>query len=57
MENLDCREVVATVDELVSADAIFLTSAGLGVVQVAGFESRHFEKIDHPILELLPKQI
>ena len=44
MENLDCREVEATIDELNSADAIFLTSAGLGVVQVAEFESRRFER-------------
>ncbi|MFN0280050.1 MAG: aminotransferase class IV [Pyrinomonadaceae bacterium] len=56
MENLECREVETTMDELHSADAIFLTSAGLGVVQVAEFESRRFERRAHPILELLPKQ-
>lgn len=54
MENLDCREVEVTLDELDSADAIFLTSAGLGVVQVAEYESRRFRKTAHPILELLP---
>lgn len=55
LENLDCREVEVPIDELNLADAIFLTSAGLGVVQVAEFESRRFDKIDHPILSLLPK--
>ena len=57
LENLDYRESEATMDELHSADAIFLTSAGLGVVQIAEFESRQFEKIEHPILGLLPKRI
>ncbi len=57
MDNLECHEVEATMDKLNSADAIFLTSAGLGVVQVAVFESRRFEKVTRPILELLPKLI
>ncbi len=57
LENLDCREVEMTLDKLNSSDAIFLTSAGLGVVQVAEFESRRFKEIAHPILELLPKQV
>jgi branched-chain amino acid aminotransferase len=54
MENLSCREVEVTIDELSSAEAIFLTSAGLGVVQVVEFESRRFEKIEHPILGVVP---
>lgn len=57
MENLECREVEVTIDELSSAEAIFLTSAGLGVVQVVDFESRQFEKIEHPILELIPGRV
>jgi branched-subunit amino acid aminotransferase/4-amino-4-deoxychorismate lyase len=55
MENIACREVDAAMDEMLSADAIFLTSVGLGVAQIAEFESRLLEKIEHPILELLPK--
>jgi branched-subunit amino acid aminotransferase/4-amino-4-deoxychorismate lyase len=55
LENLECREVERPIDDLHSADAIFLTSAGLGVLQVAEFESRKFESADHPILNLLPK--
>ncbi len=53
-ENIDCREVEVGIEALKDADAIFLTSAGIGVVQVAEFEGRRLEKVDHPILHLLP---
>lgn len=56
LENIECREVKETIDELKSADAIFLTSAGLGVVQVGEFESRKLAPVDHAILDLLPKR-
>lgn len=56
-ENMECREVEVTLDELNKAEAIFLTSAGLGVVQVVEFDSRQFDHTDHPILDLLPKRI
>lgn len=54
MENLECREVEAALDELLSADQIFLTSAGLGILQVAEFDSRDLAAVDHPILKLWP---
>ena len=54
MENIECREVEAPTEALENADAIFLTSAGIGVVRVAEFQSRQMEKIEHPILYLLP---
>lgn len=54
LEKIDCREVEVSIDALGEARAIFLTSAGIGVVQVAEFEAKRFEKIDHPILHLLP---
>lgn len=57
LENLEGREVEASIDELQAADSIFLTSAGLGVVEVAELESRQLKPIDHPILNLLPKRI
>ena len=57
MENLECREVEVMLDELDAADAIFLTSAGLGVVEVAEFASRRFDRLDHPIVDLLPSAI
>lgn len=55
LENLDCREVEQTFDTLHTADAIFLSSAGLGVVQVSQFETRKLAWIDHPVFGLLPK--
>ncbi len=53
LENVECQEVAATIDELDKADAIFLTSAGLGITQVAEYEAKPFETSDHPILKLL----
>ena len=57
LENLKCREVEETIDKLHLADAVFLTSSGLGVVQIGEFESRKLARIDHPILDLLPKKL
>jgi branched-chain amino acid aminotransferase len=54
LENLDCREVEAAIVEIEAADAIFLTSAGLGVVEVDEFGSRQLEPSDHPIKTILP---
>jgi branched-chain amino acid aminotransferase len=54
LENIECEEVEAGIGELETADAIFLTSAGLGVVVVAEFDAEQLETSDHPILELLP---
>lgn len=55
LENLDCEEVEAGLDELRSADAIYLTSAGLGIVQAAGFDSIRFKRSDHPMADLWTK--
>lgn len=54
LENLQCSEVEAGIEELAAADAIYLTSAGLGVVRVAEFESRKLTRVDHPITTILP---
>lgn len=56
IENIDCKEVEADLDVLNDADAIFLTSAGLGVTQIEEFDSKSFPKTDHPILDVLPKR-
>lgn len=40
LENLDCEEVETGLETLKNADAIFLTSAGIGVVQAAEFDGR-----------------
>ena len=54
LENFDCCQVKAGIDELHSADFIFLTSAGIGIRQVTAFEKREFDRSDHEILKLLP---
>ena len=56
LENLECRETKGSSDKLNEADAIFLTSVGLGVAQIAELGSRQLKPIDHPILNLLPKR-
>ena len=53
MENLDCREVEAGIEELSSADAIYLTSAGLGIVAVTEFENCKLPDPPHQIRKLL----
>lgn len=57
LENLECEEVVSGIDAVGDADAIFLTSAGLGVVEVADFEGRMFSPSGHPITSLIPKAV
>lgn len=54
LENLDCHEVEATIDDLKTADAVFLTSAGIGVVQATEFDFRTFGPTVHPITRLMP---
>ena len=54
--NSDCMEVVAGVEELRSADEVFLTSAGIGVLQVARFEGRKLNRSQHPISGLIPNR-
>ena len=55
LENLECEEVEAEIEALTEADGIFLTSAGIGIVEVAVFEGRQLGHRDHPICDLLPK--
>ena len=54
MENFECEEVEVGVEVLGSAERIFLTSAGLGVVPVAEFNGRSLDASEHRILKLLP---
>jgi branched-subunit amino acid aminotransferase/4-amino-4-deoxychorismate lyase len=56
LENLECSEVEAGVAEIERADAIFLTSAGIGVVAVGEFHGRKPPETKHPILELIPAE-
>ena len=54
MENLECTEVEAGLEDLWSAEEIFLTSAGLGVAQVTEFEGRRLEGTAHWISSIVP---
>lgn len=53
MENIKCIEIEAGIDSLKSADAIFLTSAGIGIARIAEFDGLRFKETDHPMLKLL----
>ena len=57
LENLECFEVEAAFEELLSAEDIFLTSAGIGVVQIAEFEGIAMKRRPHRILEVVPKWV
>ena len=57
LENLECTEVETNMNALFIADEIFLTSAGIGVVQAAEFDGRVMQQQPHEILDLVPKPI
>jgi branched-subunit amino acid aminotransferase/4-amino-4-deoxychorismate lyase len=54
LDNLLCEQVQEGAEALENAEAVFLTSAGLGVVTVGEFHGREFPPADHEILHLLP---
>lgn len=54
-ENLEVAEVAAGQSEFVEADAVILTSAGLGAVWVAEFDGRQMPIVNHELLELVQK--
>lgn len=54
LENIDCEEVNGDLKTINTADEIFLTSAGIGVVQVAEINGRRLGQRPNPIMELLP---
>jgi branched-subunit amino acid aminotransferase/4-amino-4-deoxychorismate lyase len=53
LERMECREVEAAIESLEAAEAIFLTSAGLGVKSVSEFNGRHLPATSHPITSLI----
>ena len=53
IDRLKCTEVEAELEELIDVDAIFLTSAGLGIVAIDEFAGRKLKRPDHPLLELI----
>jgi len=54
IENLECEEVEAGIEALREVDDIFLTSAGIGIVQAAEFDGRILRRREHPIKKVLP---
>lgn len=54
LENIECEEVEVGIEVLREAEEIFLTSAGIGVVQVAEFAGKSMKRCSHPISKLLP---
>ena len=56
LENLECKEVEELYDKVYKADAVFLTSAGLGVVQASDLAGWKPKISDHPILYLIPQK-
>ena len=50
--NLDCEEVEAEIEELDGVQAIFLSSAGLGVVKVADFDGKRLGDDQYEIQKL-----
>jgi len=54
VEHFDGCEVEATIDELLSADLVFISSAGIGIRQVRKLADREFVDSAHPLLDLLP---
>lgn len=53
IENFGCEETVARRDVLAEADEIFLTSSGLGVIQVDELDGRGLRGHDHPVTRLI----
>jgi branched-subunit amino acid aminotransferase/4-amino-4-deoxychorismate lyase len=54
LENFECEEVEAAIGELDAAEAIYMTSAGIGIAAVAEFDGRPLPYPQHPITELFP---
>jgi branched-subunit amino acid aminotransferase/4-amino-4-deoxychorismate lyase len=54
IENVSCDEVCVGLDDLLSADAVFITSAGIGIRAVRSINDMIFEQVENEILHLLP---
>lgn len=54
MEDLECIEVEAGVETLDQVDAIFLTSAGMGVVQAAIYDGKVLRRVHRPMIAIMP---
>lgn len=53
LENREVSEVAAGPESLADADAVFLTSAGIGIVQAGSFQSRDLSAEPHELTRLI----
>lgn len=53
LENYSVKEVKADSSEMQSAEAIFLTSAGIGIVQVAEFQGKKLSREIHELTKII----
>ena len=54
LERFDCIEAAASFDDVLSADSVFICSAGIEIKQVRSIDHRYFDKHEHDLLHLLP---
>jgi branched-chain amino acid aminotransferase len=54
LENLDCEEVEVGIEEFNKTEALFLTSAGIGIVRVRDFDGKQFDASEYEIQKLSP---
>ncbi len=55
LERVKCQEVEAGLDAITEAEAIFVTSAGVGIVQAAEFNGKGLNGNPHEIVSLFPR--
>lgn len=53
IENLTCEELEADLEVINDADAVFLTSAGIGIIVVAEMNGKRSGTSEHPITSLI----
>ena len=56
MENLECHETEASLEILNEADAIFLTSAGIGIAEISELDGRELSAVSAEIKNLIPQK-
>jgi branched-chain amino acid aminotransferase len=56
LENTECEETAASLEELLGADAVYITSAGLGIARVAEIEGRSVPSRRLDIEDLWPER-
>jgi branched-chain amino acid aminotransferase len=55
LEKLECSEAEQSLDGIGDIDAMFLTSAGIGIIEVSKFDGRAVAAVSEKIIGLLPQ--